>query len=47
MRDSVAVYNREKAKIDITDLYEKNGNAIGTEVLITIPDEYSFEPDAG
>lgn len=39
--------NREKAKIDITDLYEKNGNAIGTEVLITIPDEYSFEPDAG
>jgi len=39
--------NSEKAKIDITDLYEKNGKAIGTEVLITIPDEYSFEPGSG
>jgi ligand-binding sensor domain-containing protein len=38
--------NGEKAIIEITDLYEKNGKSLGTEVLITIPDDYSFEPGA-
>jgi sensor histidine kinase YesM len=35
--------NKVKAKIEIKDLDDGNNNATGTEVKITIPDDYDFE----
>ena len=35
-------FNREKAGFEIIDLKDDGGNPSGTEVRITIPDNYSF-----
>lgn len=37
--------NRENATIEIDDLYDDNNKPTGTAVTITIPENYTFEPE--